>query len=161
MSDMCMKIRLTRVQQGYAVNVWASPLVEEFVRGLGNGTNFNLTTSNHHNNRWQSSTGGDLRCWHSEIGDRAFSNASFSIDHVGAALDLSSTHGEGYVNMAFLRLVGISNEGGVTFIVPGVHTLDALRTLKNNIATAAQRLYSEYIRPVDLTIELTTQEQRG
>lgn len=158
--ELCMKIRLSRVQQGYSVTVWASPLVEEFMKSLGTGRDGDTEDLSHFGGRWRS-TSEALRVWNASNMDNVFRGQTFTLDSIGAPLDLTHTHGEQWVNLSFLRLVGISREGGVTFVVQGVHTLEALRTIKNNIATGVQRLYSEFIRPVDLSIELVTSEQRG
>jgi hypothetical protein len=63
--------------------------------------------------------------------------------------------------MSFLRLAGTSEGNGVTFGVKGVYSLESLRNLRDKISASARQLYIEYLRPVDLTVTVSTQEMAG
>lgn len=62
------------------------------------------------------------------------------------------------VNLSYLRLCGISDSAGQVFNVRGVYSLDALRQLQERIAYAQQQFYINYIRPVNLSVIVSTQE---
>lgn len=62
------------------------------------------------------------------------------------------------VNLSYLRLIGISDSQGVCFNVRGVYSLDALRMLQERIAYAQQQFYINYIRPINLSVIVSTQE---
>lgn len=63
----------------------------------------------------------------------------------------------GTVNLSFLRLVGISEGAGVSFGIKGVQSLEALQDTKDRIGTAFRAFYVQYLKPVDLTVNISTQ----
>lgn len=62
------------------------------------------------------------------------------------------------VNLSYLRLIGISESQGIAFNIRGVYSLDALRNLQERISYAQQQFYVNYIRPVNLSVIVQTQE---
>jgi hypothetical protein len=62
------------------------------------------------------------------------------------------------VNVSFLRLVGISS--GLEFELPGVHSVSYLRSFRDLAGSAVKRLYVDYLLPIDLTLQVNTQETR-
>lgn len=62
------------------------------------------------------------------------------------------------VNLSYLRLIGISEGMGIAFNIRGVYSLDALRMLQERISYAQQQFYVNYIRPVNLSVIVQTQE---
>lgn len=66
--------------------------------------------------------------------------------------------GTNAVNISFLRIVGVSE--GIEFEVPGVHSLSFLKETQNRVNGAVKRLYTDFLLPVDLTLQINTQETR-
>lgn len=61
------------------------------------------------------------------------------------------------LNLSFLRLVGISEGAGVRFGVKGVFSMDELVKLHDQLAQGLRTFYIHYMRPVDLTVHVSTQ----
>lgn len=62
------------------------------------------------------------------------------------------------LNLSFLRLVGISQPGGVTFHIGGIFGEDVLDTLERAIGLATKEVYSQFMKPIKLTIALEVSE---
>lgn len=83
----------------------------------------------------------------------------FSLDYLGNPLIITDDrHRKPLLNLSFLRLVGISEGAGVTFGIKGVQSLDSLKETRDNLSTACRRFYGRYLKPVDLTVMVSTQE---
>lgn len=87
----------------------------------------------------------------------------FNLDRLSRPIldDIDSegrSRGDVPVNLSFLRLIGISEGPGVVFNVRGVYSLDALRAMQDKISYAQQQFYINYIRPVNLSVIVSTQE---
>lgn len=63
---------------------------------------------------------------------------------------------DGYTNLSFLRVVGL--QSGVRFTIPIVITTDALKEYINEAKYYVKQLYIQYLKPLDMTVELTTKE---
>ena len=88
-------------------------------------------------------------------------NTVITLDNLGQPLikDGRLEGGNTLVNISFLRLVGIS-EGGVTFGVRGVYSTERLHRLRDVISLATRKFYIDYLRPVDMSVVISTQELR-
>ena len=62
------------------------------------------------------------------------------------------------VNLSFLRLVGISEGAGVSFVLRGVYSNDQIRGLKDDLLEAIKKFYVQYLKPISLTVQVSTQE---
>jgi hypothetical protein len=69
--------------------------------------------------------------------------------------------GEQIINIGFLRLAGISDPGGRSFLVRGVFTTEGLQETSRRILEATKRLVTDYMRPVDLRIIMATEGGKG
>lgn len=83
----------------------------------------------------------------------------YSFDHLGYPLSVvNDRFRKPFLNLSFLRLVGISEGAGITFGIKGVYSYDSLKTISDDLATASRRFYTRYLKPVDLTVMVSTQE---
>lgn len=62
------------------------------------------------------------------------------------------------LNLSWIRLVGISQEAGIRFSIKGVFTEKQTRQITERTQQAVKRFFLDYLRPVNVTILLTTQE---
>ena len=124
---------------GLTFHVHALPEVEEFMKGLGPGeaTPLEAVTKN-----WYS-LGTPVGMW---IQKSAVNDHQFMLGQVGNVFEKG-----GSTNLSFLQLVGVSRPEGVSFGVKGVWSLAELRTIRGNIEDAVERLWNEYIRPVEMS----------
>ena len=132
--ETSLTISLIRSAGGLTVSVKAHPQVEAFMRGLGNGDHVDIKAAGPY---WRTvSRDPDARLYVYnqttavepvllDNGDQA------NVNRPGQLLvDNNFQHDSGRtkrnINLSFLRLVGISENAGVTFAVRGVHTYEAL-----------------------------------
>lgn len=84
---------------------------------------------------------------------------SYTMNHLGQPLLISDPDARRpLINLSFLRLRGVSEGGGVTFGIHGVHSLDQLRTMRDQLSGAVRKFYTKYLKPVDLSVICSTQE---
>lgn len=62
------------------------------------------------------------------------------------------------LNMSFLRLVGTSDEGGVTFHIGGIHSDELLDKLELLLDMATQEIYSQFLKPIKITVVAEVQD---
>jgi len=152
--QLCVGIKLSRSTHGIKIHAQASPMVEEYMRSLGTGERQLVDAIGR---GWiPVDRAVPLQVWTAT--SQALQNMThpqFNLSYVGRGLDLSNDLGPNVVNLSFLRLAGISSEAGITFHVKGqVFSLEALRTLKNALGSAARTLYMDFIKPVELSCTL-------
>ncbi len=63
------------------------------------------------------------------------------------------------INMSFLRLVGASEGAGVSFHLKGVYTTDTLKKTRDLITEASSAFYLAYMKPLNLSVIVSTQER--
>lgn len=163
--ETSLTISLIRSAGGLTVSVKAHPQVEAFMRGLGNGEHVDVKAAGPY---WRTiSRDPDSRLYvynqtttvesvMLDNGDQA------NVNRPGQALLDQQFHGDTgktkrNINLSFLRLVGISEDAGVTFAVRGVHTYEALVQMQKQLGTAYKRFYKTYIHPIKVDIVISTQ----
>lgn len=62
------------------------------------------------------------------------------------------------LNLSFLRLVGSSESGGVTFHLGGIYGEDILEALDRQLTAATREIYSQFMKPIKITVVLEAQE---
>lgn len=164
--EICIQTTLHRGMSGLSVSVKVHPLVEEFMRSLGSGEVHNVKLFGRH---WAPvGAAEELNVYHLQTNPgRLVSDDGtvFRIDKPGQPFtmgpesnDGSLTAGLPNLNLSFLRLVGASDGAGVTFSVKGVYEIDGVRRLRDQIAAASRRFYVAYLKPVDMSVMVSTQE---
>lgn len=149
-------ITLDRTIKGLRVNFRTHPLVEEFMRIMSAGETYPIE---HYGRHWVRQPEGLLEvydipsdvCGIQVINTRTF----YRLDQPGRALvTMDGVNGARTLNMAFLRLVGSSNEGGITFSINGVHSADDIIWLGNTIREAARIVYIQYMKPMEVSVKI-------
>lgn len=139
-------LRFRRFTGGVQMNVRALPEVEEFVKGLGDGATIPLSQ---YGGIW-SAPGEAVEPLVYNL-DQAMRSADFTLGGIGEAL---VDERRGHANLSFLRFKGISQEGGVTFVVKSPMSRTMIRGIGPVLSRAASRLVDEYISPVDIEIRV-------
>lgn len=149
-------VTLDRTIKGLRVNFRTHPLVEEFMRIMSNGETYPI---DHFGRQWVRQPDGKLEvydvpsdiCGTQVINTRTF----YRLDQPGRALvTLDGVSGYRTLNMAFLRLVGSSEPGGITFSTTGVHSTDDVTWLGNTIREAARIIYLQYMKPMEVSVKI-------
>lgn len=152
--DTCIEVDFLRGKSGLRVRVKATPEVEEFIKTLGQGE--------------EVAVGNYGRYWTplpSQEGLYAYDMSSklqrsavpFTLEALGSQIDLSYDS-PNLVNTSFLRLVGISKGDGVTFILRGVYSHDAIMRMRDLVGAANRQFYIDYLRPMHVTVATVTRE---
>ena len=154
------QVTISRSPKGVSLTVTAQPAVEEFARALGDGDSQDVRVYGRY---WHQIGNMPLRIYNHDsklvklemlsVEDQG-SKIAFRYDQPGHPL----YDGNGCLNLSFLRLVGISEGAGVTFGVSGVYTLENLRRIRDHISVAGRKFYVHYMRPVDLSVTISTQD---
>lgn len=159
--EICIQTTLSRTYLGLTLNVKVHPRVEEFIRGLGTGT---PEDAKRYGRYWSSVDKDKVLTVYDltqTLGSVPIGGGNyFRLDRIAQPLFESGegNPNHGSVNLSFLRLVGASEGSGVSFRVNGVHTLDAIRQMRDKIGEAAQSFYINYLKPVNLDVQISTQE---
>lgn len=63
-----------------------------------------------------------------------------------------------YANLSFLRLVGISEGAGVSFVVRGVYSDQQVKDIHAVLLDGVRRFWTAYLKPMNMCIQVSTQE---
>ncbi len=153
------------------VTVKAHPMLEEIFKGwsiTGETTGVDL-----HGRSWQALEGDEpLEAYllNFPIPTTAMGrNLYYRVDRLGTLLIESDEGGRPMpgqvqvdhtqvINLGFLRLKGISDENGKSFILRGVFSTEGIQEMSKLCVDAARRLFMDYMRPVDLNVVIITKE---
>lgn len=164
--EQTIRVRLFRSPSGLTVTLWTHPAVEEFFRSNQTPDAPPADPSALHGRYWLAPRGKALSVYLTAPTIADFnleSGDTVSLNRFGTALlEGSSRSASGAlihrVNMGFLKLVGSSEGEGVKFTVKGVFSDEMVRTMESKIGEACRRFYATYLRPIDLTVMIVTQE---
>lgn len=165
--ESVVRVLLRRTSKGLIVNVQAHPAVEEFFRANADGVTLDARTVGRY---WTNPASTQEKQLPLMAYDRRASlldtqqhdSGSNNFDRLGQQL-LEPVLGRNglaskQVNLSFLRLQGISEPEGVTFILRGVYSTEAVREIKDGIATGVKAFYGAYLKPVEMSVMCLTQE---
>jgi len=177
--ERIVDVSLRRSIKGLLVVVKTHPAIEELLKSWGTGEQQDII--NHGREWWQVRKSLPLRVWQlgRDPGLISVENGDyFRITHCGRALlegtgqvprggqvILDGPNGpiqpQGPVlNMSFLRLCGVSEGNGVSFMLREVNAPEDLVRLGNRIRDAARRFYVNYLKPARVDISVSTQVMR-
>ena len=165
--ETSITISIARSAGGTTMSVKAHPEIEAFFRGLGGGEASDTKVSGPY---WRplglDADKKTLRAYSlNEVLPPVVLDGGtvVAINRVGAPLiesvpNPNDGRNRQQVNLSFLRLVGISEDAGVSFAIRGVHTYDMLSKLREQIGEGYRQLYRAYMKPVRMDIVVSTQE---
>jgi hypothetical protein len=161
--ETCLITTIARTALGLQVRVKAHPAVELFMRGLTSPDSPPVEV-NVVDRYWVGDKGTPLLAYRLSTPIEPVKGLDggplFTLDRLSRPLlDTDEERGKyNVVNLSYLRLIGISEGAGVTFNVKGVYSLSVLRQLQEKIAEAQRQFYINYIRPVNVSVIVSTQE---
>lgn len=164
--ETCISFGLMRSSKGLKVSVRTHPRVEEFFREISGEEVADVKLSARH---WKGLT-PETPLMAYIVGEKvAIEDKSYNLNRIGHPLidegnekkfDRDGRH-IGYmnsrINISFLRLTGISDGNGVTFYVGGVYSKEAVTKLLEQIGGALRSFYIDYIRPMNVSVQISTQ----
>lgn len=149
-------LTVSRGSKGLTISVKVHPSIEELLRSWGTGAIDSVTAYGRH---WTSSDGEDMKAYAlATETPRTFRSGSdnYVLTHVGQPIMID----EGYLNLSFLRLVGISEGTGIKFSVRGVYSTQELRLIREKISLAIRQFYMDYLLPMDLNVVISSEDVR-
>lgn len=141
------------------LNVKAHPIVEAFMRDLGKGETVEVGA---HGRYWvpcdkeKPLIAYDLSM-PLEV-TRTPSGTALTLERLGQPLSERVDRYE-FINLSFLRLVGVSEGAGVSFHLKGVYPLETLKKIRDQISEASTTFYIAYMKPLNLSVIVSTQER--
>lgn len=135
------------------------PLVEAFMRDLGNGETVEVGA---HGRYWvpcdkaKPFRAYDLTTSLELV--KAPSGTVLNLERLGQPLSERDGRYE-YINLSFLRLVGVSEGAGVSFHIKGVFNTETLKRVRDQITEALYTFYGSYLKPLNLSVIVSTQER--
>ncbi|MCA1841298.1 MAG: hypothetical protein LC723_13410 [Actinobacteria bacterium] len=160
-----IKMLFKRVGRGLLVTVRTDPRIEDYMKGLG--ADMETLSVDEYGRMWIPANEGESLSVYGLPAEDALTGyirngtgASYRLDQVGRRLFEGGADGDrpNGVNLSFLRLVGSSRPEGVSFIVQGVYSVEAVREFKKTFADAAEGFYKNFLKPVSVQVIVSTQE---
>jgi len=150
-------VALKRNSAGLSINVKTHPRVERFFAGLVDGAE---PTDVALYNRFWVPENQNLRIYtlpndKAITGEIVTARGSYRLDQPGAPLSIKGGLGP-TVNLSFLRLVGTSEENGVTFYIRGVYRDEGVEEARRGIEAASQAFYTSFLKPISVTVIVST-----
>jgi len=147
--DVVISTRLRRTKDGLMVNVKVSPEVEELFRTWGGARTEECKL---YGRMWKPVTETQqLQLWRCfQTHHNTGGHSSTPIFWKGGRLPME----DGIVDISFIRLVGASNPEGVTFYVDTLIGYSELDSVADKIKTATGWFYGEFVKPVELKIDV-------
>ena len=173
--EIRIQTTISRSTDGLLVNVWAQAQVEDFIRSLGSGELIDVQTIGRHWNRpmKRDENSGklqpdDRRLYVYDMTQKlgalvGADGVYYNLSHPGSPLiggDGKNDYNE-TLNLSFLRLVGISEAGGVSFVIRGVYSRENITKLASQIERTTNRFYREFLRPFKLIVTVSTMPVEG
>jgi hypothetical protein len=159
--ETCIQVTLARNGEGLRVSAKVHPRVEEFMRILNNGNVQDIRT---YSRLWTPPSGSELTAYTGgKVTGGSFvleDGSQYTLDQLGQPMHVPNGTPAPTLNLSFLRLVGISVNDGVSFTIKGVFSTDAMKRMKEQMSLATRKFYVDFVRPVNMTITVSTQEVR-
>lgn len=148
---------------GLTLTVKTHPNVEDMMRGMGTATPIDVSTLGRH---WVQKGKDPLLVYDLTVAEcmGGLGNAPhlYRLDRPGYPMwDFDQGLRYNVINMSFLRLVGISEGSGVSFGVRGVISYDHVKQVAAAVENASRAFYMSYMKPIDVTVVVSTQEVEG
>lgn len=140
---------------GLILTIQMEPDVEEFMKSLGSGKPLLIDSILGSPGMWKNKQKGEPLL----VYDYAKKTNNFNLKSVGTALqtpgqkDGNGGYTKESLNISFMRLVGISQPGGVSIIVQEPFGFDDVLTLGNRLKAEVYNFLREYVAPIRITIE--------
>lgn len=164
--DHPMMAEFERSGVGLKFNIRAHPVIEEFMRNAMGVSEPSMRPVEEFSRHWEPAKGEsrkELLVY--DIPKELTgvfpisSGASYRMDRPGYPIfvpgDGLETRGAPRVlNLSFLRLVGISEPGGVTFHIGGIYSEPLLDELESVLHNATREVYNQFMKPIKISVEL-------
>lgn len=149
-----LRISLLSHKRGLMISVKVHPLVEEFMSGLAGGKSIPLMEAGQH--QWEPIDDTQPLSYYQFV--NPVRNDGRGTYYISGGIGTNIVNADDQINLSFLALTGI----GTTLIsflsTKEVYPLNFRRELKVRIANAFRDFVREYIRPVKITLVMTSQE---
>ena len=142
--ETVLSMGLRRTDDGIDIHVTASPKIEAFFKRWSGGLQEDSRT---YGRMWTSKD--PLKLW-------SFPRDGTIRDIYTLWYPCGPLEEDGQLNMTFLRMVGISEPGGIRYTCEQVASTESLEKVCFQMKRAGRRFYSEFIEPVHMQVNITT-----
>lgn len=149
---LTLELGRSKLNEGLLLKVKAAPQIEAFMRSLGGGDSFNTILGGRY---WEPIGTTPLRVYNAI--HNLPPSTIYTLTQHGRPLipDLKTDQ----VNLSFLRLVGISEPEGISFVVKGVYSKDLIYRIYTKVTEATTELYKQFLKPVNHTAILISEQR--
>lgn len=152
--DVCwFELSVGRNSKGLDIFVKADVKLEEFFKGqMGQSESVSI-----YGREWiNSDPDKDLETYKIS---KSLTSASMALTYTltEVSTPLESLR-DGRINLSFLRLVGISNPGGIRFSIAGPYSKDYIKRISTSIGKEVREFVKEYVVPVHVNLRITSQD---
>lgn len=162
-----MMAEFERSGVGLRINIKAHPVVEEFMRRSLDTPEPSIQAVEEFGRSWEAARGESKKellvygipkelCGTFQVSG----GTAYRLDRPGQpifvngdGLDSRSGSIPRILNLSFLRLVGISEEGGVTFHIGGIYSDETIDNLDRALNLATKEVYNQFMKPIKITVE--------
>lgn len=159
--ESVMIASLLRVKEGLKITIKVHPDVEALCRAFGAGEEQPIIA---HGRSWLvPEKGKPLSVWHMGSGGGPIpcEGGYYRLDRCGQSLLDRQADGTFIINLSCLRLVGASEDAGVSFIVKGVNSPEGIRELGRALHLGVKRFYENHLLPIELIVTVSTEARKG
>lgn len=142
---------------GLVLHVTADPAIETFMRQISNDVK---TEAVNYGPVWINLGNGNLEVYHFR-NNTIPQTSTYTLNSVGhpllingRLLDGEPDGGAGLVNLALLRIVGISKPGGVRFGITGACSKTYAINLSNQLIAETKRFIEDHITPISINLRI-------
>jgi hypothetical protein len=166
--ESTIRMLIRRSMGGLTMTVKIHPEVEKFFRDNSAGEPYDVRASGRH---W-TNLDKDTPLYAYQLADpipiiQLDGARRVRFDKLGAPLITQNGGGDAPaglrvattdINMGFLRLIGAGEDSGKTFRIRGVFSDPAVEEIRDFTGEAAKKFYQTYLRPINLSVNIVTQE---
>lgn len=149
---------------GLVLTISANPILEDFMRQMSKERRTGVDA---YGDNWvnMNPTGGILEVYEIE---EQLSNRAYTLGAVGMPLVIVPNpdrpvqrggNGEEPTNLSFLKLVGISQPGGVSLGLVGAYSWDYIMKLRNNLSSITKTFLHDYIVPISIHLQIVNENR--
>jgi hypothetical protein len=153
-----LQLGIKRSKRGIIITAKADKIIEDLFASWSAGQNDVSPQS--HGRMWEAPPNGALPPIYAlgiipdnGKGLTTSQGRPYRIDRVGVLINDDTG-----TNIGFLRFRGISEGSGITFVIKGVYSSDAVRQMAQDVREAVKHFYINFIKPIDVVVTMSTQE---
>lgn len=157
-TETAIHISVRRTWDGVLVHAKVHPIVEQFFERWSGGAQ---DIVQNFGRQWKAIGGGVLpTAWKFRDPDTE-DRGSYTIHTLGGPLILDEDGPSGIINISFLRLVGASQESGITIVIDTLISKKRISEISAKLFKAVEAFYADYLQPLYFGVDAVVKVREG